>query len=60
MAVEQAIEDEFPAEYTDRCPAWAAAEAALDHEPTTLTDGCGICEAIATRSGVNLTPPEAA
>jgi hypothetical protein len=60
MAVEQALEDEFPGVYAERFAAWSAAEAALAHEPTTLTEGCGICEAIASKAGINLTPPEAA
>lgn len=60
MAVEQAIEDGFSGVYAEQFAAWSATEAARAHEPTTLTEGCGVCEAIASMTGINLTPPEAA
>lgn len=60
LAVESAISDEFPDMYVERLGDWARHEAELEHEPPQMVANCGICQAIASRSGINLTPPEAA
>lgn len=60
LAVESALSEEFPDTYAERLGDWARQDAELDHRPTQLSADCGICQAIATRGGVNLTPPEAA
>jgi hypothetical protein len=60
MAVEQAIQDEFPEVFDERFSDWMRRDAELEHEPGVLASTCGICRVIAGRGGVNLTPPEAA
>ncbi|WP_344192681.1 hypothetical protein [Pedococcus aerophilus] len=60
LAVEIALSEEFPDIYVERLGDWARQEAELEHQPPQMSAECGICQAIASRSGVNLTPPEAA
>lgn len=60
LAVEAALSEEFPDTYSERIADWARQDAEREHQPPQMSADCGICQAIATRSGVNLTPPEAA
>lgn len=60
LAVENALGEEFPDTYIERIGDWARQEAELEHEPPQMSAERGICQAIASRSRVNLTPPEAA
>jgi hypothetical protein len=60
LAVESAVSEEFPDTYAERIADWARQDAEREHQPPQMSADCGICQAIATRSGVNLTPPEAA
>lgn len=61
LAVEYAIVQEFPDVHAERFPTWVQRDLALEHDPDRLQPTCGICQAVARRSGgVNLTPPEAA
>jgi hypothetical protein len=55
--VEWMIHEEFPQVYTAMWPTWVDHDHAAEHPPRVLTDGCGICEAIAAATGVNLTRP---
>lgn len=60
MAVEATIDREYPETFTERFAAWVEEETRLEHDPNWLHPECGICQAIANRSGINLDPPEAA
>lgn len=60
MAVEAAIDQEFPEVFAERFGAWVAAEVQLEHDTYRMHPECGICQAIAQRAGINIDPPEAA
>lgn len=60
LAVESTIDDEFPDEYVERFADWVDQECRLSHDPNWLNEECGICQAIAQRAGLNISPPEAA
>lgn len=59
-SVETTIRDEFPDEYEVLFPTWLETDIAAEHPRGVLTADCGICRSIATASGLNLIPPEAA
>ena len=59
-AVESQIRQEFPAEHEASFGRWLVNEVADEHPVGVLTPDCGICASIASYSGVNLVPPEAA
>lgn len=60
MAVESAIDHEYPEVFAERFGAWVEAEVQLEHDAYRMHPECGICQAIAQRSGINIDPPEAA
>ena len=60
LHVEQSIRDQSPDTFDERFSDWMAEEAAAEHPVGILTPGCGICQALASDRGLNLTPPEAA
>ena len=60
LAIEATLSDEYPEVYLRELPRWVEQDARIEHDGSTLQPTCGICRAIAIRSGVNLTAPEAA
>jgi hypothetical protein len=60
LAVEAVIAQDFPRVYRQQLADWATLDNLLDHDPARLSPDCGICRAIADRSGINVEPPAAA
>ena len=58
--VEEEIRDCWPQLHADRFADWVRHDEERVHAPHTLHADCGICEAIAAETHVNLRAPEAA